>query len=413
MVILALVVGALLFALPAEAQVFRTLAWDPPASTPVSVDAYRVRVDGVELTVTAAVAWQVDVGDYAPHTYAVTSLHWELNGVETESASVTVVYQEPKPPPAPPPQSSFIGVPHPIPGLIETENFDVGGSGVAYADSDAINAGGAYRTTESVDLQGASEGGYNVGWIVGGEWLEYTVAVAASGTYTLNVRVASQGQGGPFHVEVDGADVSGPMAIPDTGGWQSWTTLTRPVTLTAGTHVLRLSFDAAPGYVGNVNWLQFSTGVPPPPECSYAIAPSSASVGASGGTGSVAVTPSAATCAWTASSEASWATITSGASGVGPGSVGYSVAANLGSARTAALSVAGQTFALAQGGYTPPPSGCYYQGTLYALGYRLPAMTMRNRDVDAFLASVRPAGWVVATSARKQGWTTFVLECRP
>ena len=86
--------------------------------------------------------------------------------------------------------------------------------------------------------------------------------------------------------------------------------------------------------------------------CSFAISPTSASLGANGGTGSVNVTTSAG-CAWTATSNASWISITSGASGTGNGMVNYSVAANTGTtSRTGTLTIAGQTFTVMQAGTT-------------------------------------------------------------
>ena len=81
--------------------------------------------------------------------------------------------------------------------------------------------------------------------------------------------------------------------------------------------------------------------------CTYTIAPTSASVPASGGSGSVSVTTQAG-CSWTASSNASWISITAGGSGSGNGSVSYAVAANSGAARTGTLTVAGQTFTVNQ-----------------------------------------------------------------
>ncbi|MBN1599378.1 MAG: hypothetical protein JW894_13880, partial [Bacteroidales bacterium] len=49
-----------------------------------------------------------------------------------------------------------------IPGTVEAENYDNGGEGVAYHDNDASNNGGQYRTSEGVDIEACSEGGYNV-----------------------------------------------------------------------------------------------------------------------------------------------------------------------------------------------------------------------------------------------------------
>ena len=82
--------------------------------------------------------------------------------------------------------------------------------------------------------------------------------------------------------------------------------------------------------------------------CDYSINPQSASVAATGGTGSVGVT-AAAGCMWSASSNANWLTVTGGASGTGNGTVGYLVQANTGGARAGTLSIAGQTFTVNQG----------------------------------------------------------------
>ncbi len=84
--------------------------------------------------------------------------------------------------------------------------------------------------------------------------------------------------------------------------------------------------------------------------CSSALNVASASVAATASTGSVNVT---STCAWTATSNASWISITSGASGSGNGIVSYAVAANTSTtARTGTLAIAGKTFTVTQAGST-------------------------------------------------------------
>jgi Putative binding domain, N-terminal len=77
------------------------------------------------------------------------------------------------------------------------------------------------------------------------------------------------------------------------------------------------------------------------------ISPTSQSVVAGGGTGSVTVT-AATGCPWTAASGASWITVTSGASGSGNGSVGFRVAANSGAARSGTMTIGGRTFTVNQ-----------------------------------------------------------------
>jgi len=89
--------------------------------------------------------------------------------------------------------------------------------------------------------------------------------------------------------------------------------------------------------------------------CTFSIAPTSQNVPALGGTGTVTVTTTSA-CAWTASSNAPWLTITSGAAGTGNGSVGFSAAVNTAGSRNGTLTIAGQTFTVTQAGAVGPLS---------------------------------------------------------
>ncbi len=154
----------------------------------------------------------------------------------------------------------YSGSPIAIPGTIEAEQFDNGGEGIAYHDTTGGNSGGAFRSTD-VDLEPASGGGYDVGWMAAGEWLNYTVTVASAGAYTVQFRVASLGAGGAFHLEMNGANVTGRLTVPDTGGWQNWRTVSAPVDLTAGQQVARLVIDGdgAVG-AGNFDRIQFAAG---------------------------------------------------------------------------------------------------------------------------------------------------------
>lgn len=105
-------------------------------------------------------------------------------------------------------------------------------------------------------------GAYNLKSVRGGEWLNYTVNVASTGSYTLSLRVASYGPGGTAHLDVDGSNVTGPLALPDTGGWNTWTTFSRTgVSLPAGTHVLRLAIDAngSGGTAADINWIALTS----------------------------------------------------------------------------------------------------------------------------------------------------------
>ncbi len=149
----------------------------------------------------------------------------------------------------------YYGSPQTIPGVIEAEDYDHGGEAVAYHDSDASNNGGAYRPAEGVDLENCSEGGYNLGWTVAGEWLKYTVDVDAGGDYAITSRVARGTAGvGAFHIEIDDVDVTGSIPVEDTGGWQNWVDKRSSVTLASGEQVVKIVIEA--GDV-NINYLAF------------------------------------------------------------------------------------------------------------------------------------------------------------
>ena len=92
--------------------------------------------------------------------------------------------------------------------------------------------------------------------------------------------------------------------------------------------------------------------------CRFGISASSQSVDAGGGTFTVSVT-GANSCSWTATSNVSWVTIVSGASGTGSGTVRLQVSANTGDVRTSALAIAGQTFTVAQGAVSVNPACTY------------------------------------------------------
>ncbi|MCX5852858.1 MAG: BACON domain-containing carbohydrate-binding protein, partial [Deltaproteobacteria bacterium] len=135
--------------------------------------------------------------------------------------------------------------------------------------------------------------------------------------------------------------------------------------------------------------------------CTYGINPMSASYTTSGGTGSVAVT-SQTGCPWTATESLDWVSITSGASGSGNGSVGYTVAANTRSiSRSGTITITGgQTFTINQAGvpctYSINPTSASFTA---AAGTGSVAVTAAASDCAwmavsnaAWITNVTPAG---------------------
>ncbi|ABC29754.1 Beta-glucanase/Beta-glucan synthetase [Hahella chejuensis KCTC 2396] len=134
--------------------------------------------------------------------------------------------------------------------VVQAEDYD------AYFDTTPGNQGGAHRNDDvDIEVSGDVDGGHNVGWIAGSEWLEYNVTLGA-GDYDLTARVASAVGGGRFRVLVDGAEV-GTGSVANTGGWQSYRTL--PIgtfTVDQGEHRVRV--EASVGEF-NLNWLNILT----------------------------------------------------------------------------------------------------------------------------------------------------------
>jgi hypothetical protein len=142
---------------------------------------------------------------------------------------------------------------------IEAEDYN------NYQDTTSGNEGGMYRS-DDVDIEQCAEGGYDVGWIAQGEWLDYTFTVSTADTFTIYIRIGSPhayDQG--LYIEIDGEDVSGWLSIPDTGAWQGWQDISVDnVSINAGTHTLRLMLNA--DFTINFIYLESSTNPPTPTE---------------------------------------------------------------------------------------------------------------------------------------------------
>jgi beta-glucosidase len=158
------------------------------------------------------------------------------------------------------PQTPYPGSVPVLPAQIEAENFDNGGEGVGYYNTTAGNPGGAYRTNEDVGIEPCTDtgGGYDVGYVNPGEWLEYTVnAPDPEAVYSISVRVASGSGGGQLRLRLDGT-LLGTVTVTNTGGWQDWQTITLPnvpVAGATGSRALRVEVING-GF--NLNWIQFN-----------------------------------------------------------------------------------------------------------------------------------------------------------
>jgi arabinoxylan arabinofuranohydrolase len=113
-----------------------------------------------------------------------------------------------------------------------------------------------------VETEPSSEGGMNVGWIDNNDSIKVKGVAFGGGATSFSARVASATSGGRIEVRLDSA--SGPLVgtctVGGTGGWQTWTTVTCPVSGATGTRDLFLRFTGGSGSLFNVNWWQFAGG---------------------------------------------------------------------------------------------------------------------------------------------------------
>ncbi len=88
-----------------------------------------------------------------------------------------------------------------LPGVIQAENFDKGGEGLTFHDSDSNDEGGTnYRTdNEGVDIVSGGSG-YVIGYTAADEWLEYTVNFTQPGKYSYEATVSSGATGSGFTI---------------------------------------------------------------------------------------------------------------------------------------------------------------------------------------------------------------------
>jgi len=149
--------------------------------------------------------------------------------------------------------SAYKAGPQRIPGIVQCALYDLGGEGVAYHDTDAINHGSGelnaqplhqrphagpyvwgFRREEGVDISYVKDiadlnhpnpvpplvNQLYIGWTADGEWVNYTVDVQAAGSYRVSALYSKDANTVRFDVDgVKAADAKLPVATPD---WHTW-----------------------------------------------------------------------------------------------------------------------------------------------------------------------------------------------
>ena len=212
---------------------------------------FHVEIDDLDVSgqiqVTSGATWQTRTVDdvvIAPG-YHVVKLVIDSGGVNINWFEVNS------------PQTPYGGTVRNIPGTIQAEDYDVGGEGVAYHDSDTSNVGGQYRS-DGVDIYTCNDSNpcYAVKANALGEYVEYSVNATQAGIYSIIARVNSTSSGRSFHVELDGVNL-GSVSFNGTG---MWTYITTGGYISLGYHRVRLVPETTSI---DFNSLSFSLSVAP------------------------------------------------------------------------------------------------------------------------------------------------------
>ena len=144
------------------------------------------------------------------------------------------------------PYSSVIS----IPGTLQAENYDKGGEGVAYHDSNTDNEGDAsFRTGDGVDVV-KGNGGNAIGYTNSGEWMEYSVEVKSDGLYKYTAHVSSGTTNSGFRIGLmaNGKETTlANVSVPQTGSnnWDTYTQVSGSFNLSAGKQTIRLTITGS------------------------------------------------------------------------------------------------------------------------------------------------------------------------
>jgi endoglucanase len=138
----------------------------------------------------------------------------------------------------------------------ESYYSDAASTAVQHVPVPATLQAEAFTAMSGIQLEntGDTGGGQNVGHFDPDDYIEFKISVATAGQFTIDYRLATANGSTGFEVWVDGVKALNAMAVPNTGGWQTWVTQTSaPLAMAAGNHTLRLK---SVGKEWNLNWVK-------------------------------------------------------------------------------------------------------------------------------------------------------------
>jgi pectin methylesterase-like acyl-CoA thioesterase len=121
----------------------------------------------------------------------------------------------------------------------------------------------SYSSMSGVQTETCSEGGLDVGFIHNNDWIRFGSVNFGSGVSGFSARVASNTTGGTIKLRLDAAGGTqiGSCNVANTGGWQTWTTVSSAASGVTGVHDLYLTFSGTTtDYLFNLNYFVFTAG---------------------------------------------------------------------------------------------------------------------------------------------------------
>jgi hypothetical protein len=240
---------------PKTATINENTTLSVSASSPTSTIAnVKIYLDNVVLKSLTAEPFETTYRPTAKGTYNITAIATDAEGKQSKIAKYVLKVNNKR--------TAHKGVVN-LPGIIEAENFDRGGEGFTYHDSDSKDEGGTnYRSdSEGVDIV-TGNNSHALGYTAVNEWVEYSVNVTEGGKYAYKATVSSGVTGSGFTIGLveDGKITSlCKVNVPQTGSnnWDTYKTVTGYLSknLEAGNQILRFTINGANCNIDKVEFI--------------------------------------------------------------------------------------------------------------------------------------------------------------
>jgi alpha-L-arabinofuranosidase len=114
----------------------------------------------------------------------------------------------------------------------------------------------AFAAQQGIQTAPCSEGGECIGWIENGDWVRYERIDLGQATEQMEIRAASATDGGIIEVRLDapGGELLAACSVPNTGGWQSWSSFNVRFKPVGGVKTLCLVFRPHKSDAANDKW---------------------------------------------------------------------------------------------------------------------------------------------------------------